>query len=276
MALEEAGAMPALPGSLEGRRVLYLSYNGMLEPLGQSQVIPYLRELSKRGVRFTLLSFERAAAFGPDGLAKCRELRGELAADGIEWHWLRYHQKPSLPATLYDVANGVRYARRLVRRNRIEMAHARGHIPATIALTLKKCFDLKMIFDVRGLMAEEYVDAEHWSEGSTRYRLTKTMERRTLAGSDGVVTLTEKIWPIIKEWDGLRSREVLHAVVPCCADLDLFRFSEKERTRRRAELGLQDRFVVVYSGSIGGWYFTDQMADFFAEFLKRRSDAHFL
>src|SRR3982074_2435102 len=120
MALEAAGAMAALPGSLEGRRALFISYNGMLNPLGQSQVIPYLRELSKRGVRFTLLSFERAGAFGLDGQAKCAALRGQLAADGIEWHWLRYHQRPSLPATVYDVASGVRYARALVRRNRIE------------------------------------------------------------------------------------------------------------------------------------------------------------
>ena len=39
------------------------------------------------------------------------------------------------------------------------MVHARGHIPATIALALKKRFKTKMIFDLRGLMAEEYVDA---------------------------------------------------------------------------------------------------------------------
>ena len=45
---------------LEGRRVLFISYNGMLDPLGQSQVIPYLRELAKRGVRFTLAEFRTA------------------------------------------------------------------------------------------------------------------------------------------------------------------------------------------------------------------------
>ena len=86
MALEEAGAMPALPGSLEGRRVLFISYNGMLDPLGQSQVIPYLRELSKRGVRFTLLSFERAGAFGSVGQAKSAGLRKRLAEDDVQDH----------------------------------------------------------------------------------------------------------------------------------------------------------------------------------------------
>jgi glycosyltransferase involved in cell wall biosynthesis len=261
---------------LEGRRALFISYNGMLDPLGQSQVIPYLRELSKRGVRFTLLSFERPFAFGPEGLARCADLREQLARDGIEWHWLRYHQTPSLPATMFDVANGVHRAKQLVRRNKIELVHARSHIPATMALRLKRAFGLKMIFDVRGLLADEYVDAGHWREGSLPYRLTKTAERRAFAACDGIVTLTERIWPIISEWDGLRGRDVAHEVVPCCTDLELFKFSEADRQRRRAELGLADCFVLVYSGSIDGWYLTEEMADCFVALLKQRSTAHFL
>ena len=261
---------------LEGRRVLFISYNGMLDPLGQSQVIPYLRELAKRGVRFTLLSFERDTAFTPEGVRKCVELREKLRADGIEWHWLRYHQRPSVPATIYDVLAGIRKAGALVKRNRIEMVHARGHIPATIALGLKRRFGTKMIFDVRGLMAEEYVDAEHWREGSVPYRLTKATERRILAATDGIVTLTERIWPIISEWEGLRGRTVHHEVIPCCVDLSRFSFKVADRERRRRELGLSDQFTMVYSGSLDGWYLTAKMADFFAEFLRLNPRAHLL
>src|ERR1043166_8563945 len=129
--------------ALEGRRVLFVSYNGMLDPLGQSQVIPYLRELAKRGVKFTLLSFERTKAFTPEGVRQCEQLREKLQGHGIEWHWLRYHQRPSVPATIYDVLAGIRKASSLMRRNRIEMVHARGHIPATIALALKRRFGAK-------------------------------------------------------------------------------------------------------------------------------------
>jgi glycosyltransferase involved in cell wall biosynthesis len=248
----------------------------MLDPLGQSQVIPYLRELARRGVRFTLLSFERPKAFTPAGIAQCEQLREKLKTQGIDWHWLRYHQRPSIPATIYDVMAGYRKAGALVRRNQIEMVHARGHIPATIALGLKRRFGVKMIFDLRGLMAEEYVDAEHWREGGLPYRMTKATERRILAATDGIVTLTERIWPIIKEWKGLRGRPVHHEVIPCCVDLSLFKFSDEERERRRSELGLGDRFTLVYSGSLDGWYLTESMVDFFAAFLKGRSDAHLL
>src|ERR1044071_1096892 len=75
--------------ALEGRRVLFISYNGMLDPLGQSQVLPYLRELARKGVRFTLLSFERAKAFEPQGISECEQLREKLKTQRIEWHWLR-------------------------------------------------------------------------------------------------------------------------------------------------------------------------------------------
>lgn len=262
--------------TLANRRVLYISYNGMLGPLSKSQVIPYLKELSGTGVRFTLLSYEGPQAYTPEGRETCDQLKSELASSQIDWHFLRYHKRPSLPATAYDVLAGIRYGSRLVRRKQIEMVHARSHIPAMIALALKRRFGLKMIFDLRGLMAEEYVDANHWKKRSIPYRLTKSMESRALQSADGIVTLTEKIWPAIKGWKGLRGREVIHEVVPCCSDLDLFRFSQSERDRVRAELDLQDRFVLVYSGSIGGWYLTEKAADFFVALLKRRSNGHFL
>jgi glycosyltransferase involved in cell wall biosynthesis len=261
---------------LEGRSVLFISYNGMLEPLGQTQVIPYLRELAKRGVKFTLLSFEKPNAFTAKGRSRAKALKRELQSQGIEWHWLRYHQRPSLPATLFDVVAGVRHASRLVRRNKIELVHARGHIAATIALALKRKFKIKMIFDLRGLMAEEYVDAKHWPHGGLRYRVTKAAERRIFASTDAIVTLTERIWPIIQEWEGLRDRTVHHAVIPCCVDLSRFRFNAEDRSRRREQLGLGDRLTLVYSGSLDGWYLTERMADFFANVVKKRNDAHLL
>jgi glycosyltransferase involved in cell wall biosynthesis len=262
--------------TLIDRRVLYISYNGMLDPLGQSQVIPYLKELSKAGVRFTLLSFERERAYTPEGVAQSRELQTELARHEIDWHWLRYHKRPSLPATMFDVAQGIRLGRRLVKQNRIELVHARSHVPARMALALKRRFGLKFIFDVRGLLADEYVDAGHWQKDSIYYSITKASERKALAAADGVVTLTEAIWPFIAKSDGLRGRQVVHEVVPCCADLNLFTFNPHERQRLRKEMGVEDRFVVVYSGSIDGWYLTEEMADFFVTLRQHEPRAHLL
>jgi glycosyltransferase involved in cell wall biosynthesis len=259
--------------ALDGRRALFISYNGMFEPLGQTQVIPYLTELVKRGVVITLLSFEKPQTLTAE---KCHALRQQLKEQGINWHWLRYHRRPTLAATAFDVLAGIRYAKRLVRENRIEIVHARAYIPATIALWLKKRQGVKMIFDLRGLMAEEYRDANHWEEDSVPYRVTKSTERRILETTDAVVTLTNRIWPIISNWRGLRGRNVHHEVIPCCVDLSRFKFNAAERERRRAELGLTDQFTLVYSGSLDGWYLTEKMADFFAAAVRRRPNAHLL
>src|SRR5262249_36741383 len=123
---------------------------------------------------------------------------------------------------------------------------------------------------------DEYVDANHWRKDSVPYRLTKKAETQALKAADGVVTLTQKIWDVIKEWDSVRGRNVPHAVVPCCADLELFRFDANVRAERRQELGVADRFVVVYSGSIDGWYLTEEMCDFFVTLRSQKPDAFFL
>jgi len=262
---------------LSGKRVLFISYNGMLEPLGQSQVIPYLQELSKRGVEFTLFSFEQSYAFTIEGAQQTSELKRELAQHGIDWRWLRYHKSPSLPATMFDVLHGTRVAKQILNDKPYHLVHARSHIPAMIALSLKRWCGVKILFDLRGLMAEEYVDAGHWNEWGLRYRLTKQLEARIFADADAVVTLTEKIWPVIRDWDGLRNRKLAHEVVPCCADLDRFNFSEEARREKRDELRIAaNQNVLVYSGSIGGWYLIDEMAELFCSLIRNGDDWHFL
>src|SRR5512144_2041933 len=120
--------------SLSGRRALFISYNGMLEPLGQSQVLPYVLGLAAQGVNMTLLSFERTQAFTEAGKVERSRLKDRLAASNVDWHPLRYHKRFSLGATAFDVVSGLRIASSLVKRKRIELVHARSHIPATIAL----------------------------------------------------------------------------------------------------------------------------------------------
>jgi glycosyltransferase involved in cell wall biosynthesis len=58
--------------------------------------------------------------------------------------------------------------------------------------------------------------------------------------------------------------------------LEKFRFSAEDRAEVRNELNLEDQFVMVYSGSVGGWYLTEQMADLFVELRKLKPDSHFL
>ena len=60
--------------------VLFISYDGMTDPLGQSQVIPYLQGLSKAGYDIFLLSCEKKQVFDQNKAAieKLQSFDGEI------------------------------------------------------------------------------------------------------------------------------------------------------------------------------------------------------
>ncbi|HEY6403036.1 MAG TPA: glycosyltransferase family 4 protein [Blastocatellia bacterium] len=249
-------------------RALYLCYFGLREPLVQTQVLPYLRELVRGGVGVHLLTFEPRGGRAWDGWER-KEWRTRLESQGIQWRSLDYHKWPSLPATLYDIAFGALTAIRLVRREEIDVIHARGYVPAAMGALAKWLAGGKLIFDIRGFMAEEYVDAGVWPEGGLLYRLTKTAEKKLLKAADGFVVLTEKARKILFPRDR-EGRPV--EVIPCCVDAKRFRpFNKESRGPLRRKLNLEGRRVIIYIGSLGGWYLTDEMAELMA--LAHREDA---
>jgi len=74
------------------KNILFISYDGMTDPLGQSQVIPYLTSLTKFGYTFTILSCDK-----PEKYAANREYVETLIAPfPIKWVSIPYHKNPAL------------------------------------------------------------------------------------------------------------------------------------------------------------------------------------
>ena len=243
---------------------LYLCYFGLREPLVQTQVLPYLRELVAGGVRVSLLTFETRPSETWTG-EEFEAERARLEAQGIRWHWRTYHKSPSLAATLYDVAAGARFASRLRKRGEADVLHARSHVPALMAALAKRRRGGRMLFDIRGFMPEEYTDAGVWPEGGALYRGVKVVERSLMRSADAFVVLTERAREILFQGrDEADGRPV--EVIPCCVDTERFRAADAvSREAARAELGIDaGRRVFVYVGGLGGWYLTDEMADLLA------------
>jgi glycosyltransferase involved in cell wall biosynthesis len=241
-------------------RTLYLCYLSVFAALTRSQVIPYLALLARRGVEAHLLTFEPNVGRNNSMIAS---EAAQLDAHGIRLHTLAYHKRPSLPATAYDVLRGVLHGSRLVRAHGIQLVHARGHVPAAIALPLKMLTRVRMVFDIRGLWAEEYVDAGTWRPGGVNFHLTKWIERQAVRQADGIVTLTERARDLFVR-DGARPG-VPFQVIPTCVDLERFRPDPDWREEIRSRLGLGDRPVVAYVGTLRRWYCLDSMLDFWEE-----------
>lgn len=246
-------------------RTLYVCYFGLREPLVQTQVLPYLRQLRSENLQVSLLTFEPRLhkSWTTGEIAK---QRAGLKAEGISWHYLKYHKTPSLPATLYDMAVGAWTIKRIMRREGVSVLHARNHVPAVMCAVARTFNGGQLVFDIRGFMPEEYTDAGVWPENGYLYRGLKRVERYLLRVSDAFVLLTEKardiVFPGCSDSDSL-GRPI--EVIPCC--VDFARFETVEQTSReslRAELNLTHRRVIVYLGSFGGWYMSDEMTEFLA------------
>ncbi len=243
------------------RASLYISYFGIAEPLVETQVVAYLAELSRRSVEVHLLTFD-AQRFEP---AEAHAISARLASRGIRWHSLRYHRRPSLPATAYDVLVGAWKAMQICRRHGIGLVHARSHVPAAMASILKRTLGCRVLFDLRGLLAEEYADFGHWSRGGLKFALTRRMEKRFYREADALVVLTHRIKrELLETEEALRGREADITVIPCCVDVERFRVSPEDRMRVRRERGWSDRTVLTYVGRIGSWYLHQHMAAFVA------------
>jgi glycosyltransferase involved in cell wall biosynthesis len=135
-----------------------------------------------------------------------------------------------------------------------------------MALLAKRFSDCKLVFDIRGLMADEYVDAGIWREGSLVFRIIKWLEKTGARRADQIVVLTERMrdWLIEKN---LAKDECIE-VIPCCADFSKYGWDDHDQSHSKS-----DRFEIVYAGSVTGLYLLEEIGKFFLKMRETRKDA---
>lgn len=258
-------------------RVLYLSYDGMCDPLGASQVLPYLTGLAAVGHRINLISFEKRERTAAERAAVQRTCDDA----GIAWHPLPYHKRPPILSTIFDVWRLRRLAFALHRECRFDLVHCRSYLPALVGLHLKREKGVRFLFDMRGFWADERVDGRIWSLANpvirAVYNFFKRREADFLREADHIVSLTEagrKI--LIERRSGADGPPI--TVIPCCVDFGAFPAVDAgKRARAREMLGIPARATVAaYLGSFGSWYMVAEMFAFFRVQLERDSAAMFL
>lgn len=243
--------------------VLYVSYTGLMDPLGQSQVLQYVLGLAERH-RLTVLTFEK-----PENLAdhaRREALEARCRAAGVDWHARTWHNRPGIPATVYDILAGIWTATRLARAAGAEVVHCRSYIGSLIGLAVKRRTGARLIFDMRGFWADERVDGGIWSRNGLPYRVFKRVERQLFLNADHVVSLTQAGVREFSAFDYLQGCLPPVSVIPTCTNLDLFRPVQVPR----------EGFTLGYVGSAGSWYMFDAVAYAVRRLFEMRPDARFL
>ena len=256
------------------KHIVYLSYDGISDPLGQSQILPYIFGISKvNEYKLTIISFEK-----PHNLNKLKSnISKNLIASNIDWIYLKYTKTPPIISTLIDLYKLNTALIKLIKNNSIDLIHARSYITSIIALRFKKTNKIPFIFDMRGLYADERIDGKIWNKNhfifKYVYKYFKIKEHQFLQLSNHTISLTKSGKKEIQSWELPNLSPI--TIIPCCTDETLFKKENIKDIRNELNIKESD-FIISYIGSIGTWYMIDEMLDFFKILLQKKPNSKFL
>jgi glycosyltransferase involved in cell wall biosynthesis len=272
---------------MQKKHILFVSYDGMTDSLGQSQVLPYIREISQKDYRYTLISFEKEERY--------KQHRGTIeqicANSEVDWIPISYSGSIPIISTIWNVYRLKKEVFKLHKRRPIDLFHSRSHVPSLAAHTLFQKKNVPFLFDMRGFWADERVDGKVWDLSNPIFKKVYTFFKRKeiefIIDAGAIISLTENGKVEIESWQhkqttpiALREKQLDISVIPCCVDTALFnplKVSVERQAELRKELDIQsDQFVLGYVGSIGTWYMLPEMLDFYIELIKSNPNAIFL
>ncbi|KAF5055861.1 Glycosyltransferase Family 4 [anaerobic digester metagenome] len=258
-------------------KVIYISYDGMCDPVGASQVLPYIAELSKKEIEFFLISFEKPEKFESGEAA----VRAQIGGLSVRWFPLRYTKNPPVISTMLDLRKMKKLCRRICGENNIDFIHARSYISALAAMNMWRRKKIPYIFDMRGFWADERIDGGIWSLKNpvfrTVYGFFKKKEKQLLRDASAVVSLTHTAKNfMIDKWNVPEKK--IH-VIPCAADYAHFAERDKsvvDEFRLKNHVPVVPVKTLMYIGSTGTWYMLQEMFDFYAAFRNQFPRSQFV
>ncbi len=248
------------------KNILYISYDGLTDPLGQSQILPYVIGLTKAGYNFTIISAEKPERYNNGK----HEIATICKKNNIDWQPINYTKKPPILSTVKDIKSIGKLAEKLHKQKQFSVVHCRSYISSIVGLKMQKKYGIKFIFDMRGFWADERVDGKIWDLTKPHYKMVykyfKKKEKQFLENADAIVSLTHIGKQIMQNKWGV-TKPIY--VIPCAVDTNLFKALNKK-------LSIQNnKLTLGYLGSIGTWYMLDEMLDFFKLLLKTYPNAKF-
>ncbi|MDB9715936.1 glycosyltransferase [Amylibacter sp.] len=242
---------------------LYLTRNGLLEPLGQSQVKSYLKGVSQ-DYQITLITFEK-----PEDMANIQAMvkaKADCEAHGIDWRPKSFRRSPKLVAPAWSMFEMFWSAYKAARAGDAQLIHARSYLPAAAAWAVNRVTGTPFIFDMRALWPEELITAGRLQRGFIVHKVLTHLEKVCLRDAAAVVSLTNAAVEYLRDQYPTELQRQRIAVIPTCADLQRFKQSDKPPSER------------VY-GCVGtllsGWFLLDWLAAFFNTVAQKDPEARF-
>jgi hypothetical protein len=246
---------------------LYITFDGLSDPLGQSQILPYLCGIAKNGYNITILSCEKKERLEKEK-ARILELMAQFS---ISWQYIIYDEAGNFLSRFSYIRKLNAMAGKIRLEKNIRLIHCRSYLASLVGLKFKVKHRIPFIFDMRGFWADERIDGGIWKKDNALHRLFytyfKRKEKQFLSNASAIVSLTNAaVVELSKTHSPYLTDKV--TVIPCCTNTTLF--SAGSVNGKIVIPGVRDSdHLIIYTGSIGTWYFTKEMIDCITEWRKQ-------
>lgn len=258
------------------KNTLYITFDGLSDPLGQSQILPYLCGVSKNGYQITIISCEKKKRLEQEQ-SKILDLIKDYT---IEWKYIIYDENGGFISRLKYIKQIKSLAFSLHSENPFSLVHCRSYLSSLIGLQFKLKLKVPFLFDMRGFWADERIDGGIWKKDNALqklfYNYFKRKEKQFLKHSNAIVSLTHAGVEELSKLHGANLIKNKTTVIPCCTNTNLFKPGNLSIERVVIPGVSENDEVLVYSGSIGTWYYTKEMIDCVLSWQKHKPNLKLL
>jgi glycosyltransferase involved in cell wall biosynthesis len=252
------------------KNILYISQDGLVDPLGQSQIYPYVEGLSKNYFFFicTSESFENSNKIN---------LFKKKINKNIDWKFNIIKKQSGKINRIIEILLLYSLVIKILFTKKISIIHCRSYLPMPICILVKLFTNKKIIFDTRGSWFDERIDGGMLKQKGLDYfifKILKRLEAIFFKCSDYLVFLTENS---LNKINPKFIQNKKFEIIPCAADFKHFKILDtKEKEKIKKQMSLSNKFVIAYIGSLGSWYQIEKIVSFFSQFKNIYKESYLL
>ena len=229
------------------KRILYITYDGLLDPLGQNQILPYILGLNSNGYKFVILSFEK----DDKNILKIINLKRYLNSKDIIWVNLTF--KSGIINIFSRFLRGAITTFNLSKRYDLSGVHLRGAYPGIIFLM--SFINNKVIYDLRAFLGQSF-DCKRLPNFWPIKFVFLYLEKIIIKNSQGIVILDESAKDFLRK---NYNYQKTCKVIPTSTDLSNYTFDRKTKNTKK-----EIKFVFLGGGRYP--YLPIQAIKFFIKF----------
>jgi len=265
-------------------KLFYFAFESIFDPVFDSQVIEFIKEFNLRSVSDEKIRLVVLGSFNDlfkkGYWSKRKKINSALEGNCFFFFKVPYFYRFPFLLDISLFINAfiscmVIYQFMGLKKPKNVLFHCRTEIAGYVLLKVRGKFfrNARVICDCRGVGSKEILYKYPGKKGNILSNKIRDIEDFAHNNSDLLFCVSESFKRFIQ---GNNQKHLDIEVIPCCINTVKFKFDAKVRDKKRKEMGIDDRFAVLYSGSLNEWQLPEEMINIFKVFQKNIEDSIFV